>query len=386
MKTKVAFIIRDLNYGGAQRQLITLVKGMDKQSFDVTLLYFYSGGLLLKDLKDSGCRIICLEKQGRWDVLGFFWRLFQHLKTIHPDVLHGYLGESNLAIMFLKPFFPSTRIIWGVRESNTTPDRYGWLGRLLSLLGCSLSAFTDLIIINSHAGKDYFISQGYPSDKMVVISNGIDTERFQPDLEARVRVRAEWGVSENTILIGLVGRIDPMKDHPTFLKAAALLSKERQNVRFVCIGVGEEAYAKELYQLTNDMGISEQVIWAGGRSDMPAVFNALNITCSSSSYGEGFSNAIGEAMACGILCVVTDVGDSAWIVGDAGIVVPPKNPEALSAGWNSLLNLALTDRLALGEKARKTIVEKFSVLNLVQKTEFHCSLLSNNKTENTNYL
>jgi glycosyltransferase involved in cell wall biosynthesis len=91
-------------------------------------------------------------------------------------------------------------------------------------------------------------------------------------------------------------------------------------------------------------------------------------------------------MACGILCVVTDVGDSAWIVGDAGIVVPPKNPEALSAGWNSLLNLALTDRLALGEKARKTIVDKFSVLNLVQKTEFHCSLLSNNKTEYTNYL
>jgi glycosyltransferase involved in cell wall biosynthesis len=86
--------------------------------------------------------------------------------------------------MFLKPFFPSTRIIWGVRESNTTPDRYGWLGRLLSLLGSSLSAFTDLIIINSHAGKDYCISQGYPSDKMVVISNGIDTERFQPDLEA----------------------------------------------------------------------------------------------------------------------------------------------------------------------------------------------------------
>jgi glycosyltransferase involved in cell wall biosynthesis len=377
MKKRVVFIIRDLNYGGAQRQLVTLVKAMDKESFDVTVLYFYSGGLLLKDLKDSCCRIICLEKQERWDVLGFFVRLFQHLKRINPDVLHGYLGESNLVAILLKPFFPSTRIIWGIRESNTPPGRYGWLGRLLSQLGTPLSAFTDLIVVNSHAGKDYYLSQGYASDKMVVISNGIDTERFQPDSEAGAKVRAEWGVSENTILIGLVGRLDPMKDHPTFLKAAALLSEERQDVRFVCVGVGEETYAKELYQLTNKLGILEQVIWAGGRSDMPKVYNALNIASSSSSYGEGFANVIGEAMACGVPCVVTDVGDSAWIVGDTGILVPPKNPEALAAGWNSLLNLAVTDQVALAEKARKTIVENFSLRNLVQKTEFHCSILSN---------
>jgi glycosyltransferase involved in cell wall biosynthesis len=365
MKKRVAFIIRDLNYGGAQRQLITLLKGMDKQSFDVTLLYFYSGGPLLKDLKDSGCRIICLKKQERWDVLGFFWHLFQHLKTIHPDVLHGYLGESNLVTMFLKPFFPSTRIIWGIRESNTTPDLYGWLGRILSLLESSLSAFTDLIVVNSHAGKDYYLSPGYAPDKMVVISNGIDTERFQPDSEAGAKVRAEWGVSENTILSGLVARLDPMKDHPTFLKAAALLSQEKQDVRFVCVGVGDETYAKVLYQLTNHLGISEQVIWAGGRSDMPKVYNALNIASSSSSYGEGFANVIGEAMACGVPCVVTDVGDSAWIVGNTGIVVPPKNSEALVAGRKASL---ANDRIKIEVKMRSRIVENFSVVLLIENT------------------
>jgi glycosyltransferase involved in cell wall biosynthesis len=375
MKKRVAFIIRDLNYGGAQRQLVTLVKGMDKQSFDITLLYFYSGGHLLKDLQDSGCQIICLEKHERWDVFSFLGRLVQHLKTIQPDVLHGYLGESNLVTMFLKLFFPSTVIIWGIRESNTPSGRYGWLGSLLSQLERLLSFFTDLIVVNSHAGKDYYLSQGYASDKMVVISNGIDTERFQPDSEAGEKVRAEWGISENTILIGLVGRLDPMKDHPTFLKAVALLCKERKDVRFVCVGVGEENYAKELYQLTDELSIYEKVIWAGGRSDMPAVFNALNIACSSSSYGEGFPNVIGEAMACGVPCVVTDVGDSAWIVGDTGILVLPKNPEALAAGWNSLLNLALTKKAVLAEKARKRIVENFSLQNLIQTTELHCSIL-----------
>jgi glycosyltransferase involved in cell wall biosynthesis len=369
MKKKVVFLIRDLNYGGAQRQLVTLVKALHQEEyFDVTVLHFYSGGPLLKDLSDRGIPTISLEKQERWDVLGFFGRLFGHLKRIQPEVLHGYLGESNIVTMFLKPFFPSTRIIWGIRGSNTPSGRYGWLENLLSQLHRFLSSFTDMIVVNSHTGKADYLNQGYAPDKMVVISNGIDTERFQPDSEAGRKVRSEWGISENTILIGLVGRLAPMKDHHTFLKAAALLSKEREDMRFVCVGVGEENYAKELYQLTDDLGISEKIIWAGGRSDMPAVFNALNIACSASSDGEGFPNVVGEAMACGVPCVVTDVGDSAWIVGDKGVVVPPKNPEALKTAINSLIEKANLDD-DNRQEIRQLIVEQFSVRQLVLKTK-----------------
>ena len=368
MKKKVVFLIRDLNYGGAQRQLVTLVKALHQEDcFDVTVLHFYSGGPLLKDLIDRGITIISLEKHERWDVLGFFGRLFGHLKRIQPDVLHGYLGESNIVSIFVKPFFPSTRIIWGIRGSNTPSGRHGWLGSLLSLLERLLSSFADLIVVNSHIGKADCVKEGYPPDKMVVISNGIDTERFQPDSEAGAKVRSEWGISENTILIGLVGRLSPMKDHPTFLQAAALLSKEREDVRFVCVGVGEENYAKELYQLADDLGISEKILWAGGRSDMPAVFNALNIACSSSSDGEGFANVVGEAMACGVPCAVTDVGDSAWIVGDKGIVVPPKNPEALKTAIDELIEKANLD--SNRQEIRQLIVEQFSVRQLVLKTK-----------------
>ncbi|MGB8690234.1 MAG: glycosyltransferase [Microcoleus sp.] len=369
MKKKVVFLIRDLNYGGAQRQLVTLVKALHQEDcFDVTVLHFYSGGPLLKDLSDRGIPTISLEKQERWDVLGFFARLFGHLKCIQPDVLHGYLGESNIVTVLLKPFFPSTRIIWGIRGSNTPSTHYGWLGSLLSHLHLLLSFFTDLIIVNSHVGKADCVNEGYSPDKMVVISNGIDTERFQIDSEAGAKVRAEWEISENTILIGLVGRLSPMKNHHTFLKAAALLSKEREEVRFVCVGVGEENYAKELHQLTDDLGISEKIIWAGGRSDMPAVFNALNIACSSSCDGEGFPNVIGEAMACGVPCVVTDVGDSAWIVGDKGVVIPPKNPEALKTAINELIEKINLDDYNRQEM-RQRIVEQFSVRQLVLKTK-----------------
>ena len=369
MKKKVVFLIRDLNYGGAQRQLVTLVKALHQEDcFDVTVLHFYGGGSLLKDMIDRGIPTISLEKQERWDVLGFFGRLFGHLKRIQPDVLHGYLGESNIVTMFLKPLFPSTRIIWGIRGSNTPSDRYGWLGSILSQLERLLSSFTDLIVVNSHTGIADYVNQGFASDKMVVISNGIDTERFVPDSEAGAKVRAEWGISENTILIGLVGRLSPMKDHHTFLKAATLLSKVREDVRFVCVGVGEENYAKELYQLTDDLGITEKIIWAGGRSDMPAVFNALNIACSSSSDGEGFPNVVGEAMACGVPCVVTDVRDSAWIVGDKGVVVPPKNPEALKTAIKELIDKTNLDDYNRQE-IRQLIVEQFSVRQLVLKTK-----------------
>lgn len=377
---EIAFIIRSLECDGAERQLVTLAKGLDKQRFDVTVLYFYSGGVLPleKDLKDSGILAICLQKRGRWDLFGFFWRLVRYLKQINPQVLHGYLEGANLLAIFLKPFFPSTLTIWGIRDSIDRRTINDWLSRRLFTLECLLSRFANLIIANSHAGRAYHLEHGFPADKMVVIPNGIDTERFKPDPEAGARLRAEWGILENTILIGRVGRLHPMKDHSTFLKAATLLCEDRQDVRFVCVGSGPESYTRELYQLADELGISEKVIWAGARADMTAVFNALDIAVSSSCDGEGFPNVIGEAMACGVPCVVTDVGDSAWIVGDTGVVVPPKNPEALAAGWSDLLALTLPERVALGEKARKKIVEDFCVSKMVQTTELYCSKLVSN--------
>ncbi|MFN6538010.1 MAG: glycosyltransferase [Nostoc sp. EkiNYC01] len=369
MKKKIVFLIRDLNYGGAERQLVTLAKALDRQYFDVTVLCFYAGSSLSldNDLKESGIPTICLEKQGRWHLFGFFWRLVQHLQRIHPDVLHGYGGTPNLLTIFLKPFFPSTHMVWGLRNSNNDPDFYGWLGRLHFYLECLFSNFADLIVVNSYAGRAYYLTYKFPPDKMMVIPNGIDVELFHPDLEARTKVRRLWGISQDTILIGLVGRLDLRKDHPTFIKAAALLCEERQDVYFVCIGSGSENYARELYELAHQLGISEKIIWEKARRDMPVVYNALDIIASS-SYTEGFPNVIGEAMACGVPCVVTNVGDSALIVGNPNVVVPPKNPEALKNALNKLIesfSIDSCDRTQI----RQRIIDQFSVAELVLKTQ-----------------
>jgi glycosyltransferase involved in cell wall biosynthesis len=367
MKKKVTFLIRDLNYAGAQRQVVTLAKALNKECFDISVLHHYSNGPLEKDLKDANIVTISLEKWSRWDIVAFFWHLVKDLKRIKPDILHGYLGDANLLTIFLKPFFPSTKMIWGLRNSNNeNPNQYGWVGLLLDKLNCLLSPLADLIIVNSHAGRAYSLTKGYPAEKMVVIPNGIDTECFKPDREARARVRAEWKISVDTLLLGVVGRLDPMKDYPNFLQAAALLCQERKNIVFVCVGKGPEDYARELQQLTAQLSLSEQVIWAGTRADMPAVYNALDIYVSASAYGEGFSNALGEAMACGLPCIVTDVGDSAWIVGDTGVVVPPKNPQALANAIRQMIE-TIDDRHQ--ESIRQRIINHFSVPELAKKTE-----------------
>jgi glycosyltransferase involved in cell wall biosynthesis len=372
MKKKVVFLVRDLIFGGAQRQLVTLVKDFDKEKFDVTVLHFYPGPLS-QDLVNHGISVISLEKGGRWDFLNFFWRLVKQLKELKPDVLHGYLGESNLLAIFLKPFFPSTRMIWGIRVSQMPDDALDWLGKILFHLQSRLSHWADLIIVNSHAARKDYLNYGFPETKMVVVPNGIDTEKFQPNKESRAKVRIELGISDDIILIGLVGRLELQKDHSNFLKAAAILCNNYQNIRFVCVGTGPDSnYIQQLYELTAKLNITDKVIWTGARGDVPAVQNALDIATSASAFGEGFGNTIGEAMACGTPCVVTDVGDSAWIVGDTGIVVIPENPQALAEGISHLIELPDVEKKALQQKARQKIVDNFSVKQLVETTQSHC--------------
>ncbi len=364
---KITFLIRSLNYGGAERQLIILAKGLHDCGHSISVAVFYQNGPLEKDLHNYGVPVHVLDKQGRWDIFCFLFRLIRLLRHEKPDILHGYLGIPNIFTVLLKPVFPHIRMIWGVRASYMDLDRYDWLVRLSYRVECRLSRFADLIIVNSYAGLNLAIANGFPKNKMVVIPNGIDTERFQPDLESRKRVRAEWGIRANEKLMGLVGRLDPMKDHPTFLKAAALLAQERQDIRFVCVGDGPEPYKSELYTLARNLGLDDRLIWAGARNDMAAVYNALDVI-SSSSYGEGFSNVIGEAMACGVPCVVTDVGDSALIVSGCGVVVPPKNIDALSAGWRKLIMEKECNGSNISLTVRTKIISEFSHIQLIQRT------------------
>ena len=364
---RLVILARSLDYGGAERQLVALARGLHDRGHRVVVAVFYPGGPLEQDLRAAEVPVHAFEKHGRWDTLGFALRLLRFLRRERPSVLHGYLEFPNLLTVMVRPFIGS-RAVWGIRASNRELDRYDWLTRLVNRLERTLSRFPDLIIVNSHAGHGHIVRQGFPTDRVIVIPNGIDTDRFRPDAAARTRGRTAFGIGPADHLVGLVGRLDPMKDHPSFLEAAARVRQTLPGSRFLCVGNGPAAYAADLRSHADTLGLGPNLIWADGRDDMPTVYNALDIAVSASANGEGFPNVVGEAMACGVPCVVTDVGDSARIVGEHGVVVPPRNPAALATAIEHLL-----ERRARGEinqdHPRTRIVTCFANQRLIERTE-----------------
>ncbi len=362
---RVVFLIRDLNVGGAQTQLVALAIGMATAGYAVTVLHFYADGVMLKPLQAAGIPTVCLNKRSRWHLWEFGKTLILTLRRLDAPVIHGYLGDANLMLALLKPLFPKTKIVWGVRDADAAPGLYGWVGYVLTALERVLAHAADLIILNSHAGKTHYLTQGFPEKKLRVIPNGIDVQRFQPDRAAGVAVRDGWQVNPEEILIGMIGRFDPRKDHPTFLRAAAAVADRYPQVRFVCMGHGPAEYLAMLQTLSAELGLGDRLIWSPARQDMPAVQNALDIAVLA-SYTEGFPNVVGEAMACDVPCVVTDVGDAAWIVGDQGEVVPPRDAAALAAALGRQVNAHLAETVP--PPLRDRIVEEFSIDRLVDRT------------------
>jgi glycosyltransferase involved in cell wall biosynthesis len=221
---------------------------------------------------------------------------------------------------------------------------------------------------------------------MVVIPNGIDCDRFKPDVSARRELRAEWRIADAELLFGLVGRIDPMKDHSTFLRAVAAMNAPAR-VRFVCVGSGSELLKAAMRTLASSLGVDRRVLWVGARDDMPRVYNALDVCVLSSAFGEGFPNAIAEAMATERPAIVTDVGDAKVLVGPTGLVVPPRDPTALARAMSSFA-IAAPDELAeQGREARARVVARFSTERLVASTEaIFQSLIEKRPTGDANML
>jgi glycosyltransferase involved in cell wall biosynthesis len=365
---KILILIRVLSIGGAERQVAILARGLRKEGHSVKVAVFYGGGALEADLENADVPLINLDKKSRWDVFGFLGRLIRAVRRERPDVIYSFLPVANILTAFLIPFFPRIKMVWALCASNLDLAPYDWLVRATGRLEVWLAPLARVIISNSYSGRDYAINDGFPEAKIKVVPNGIDTLRFCPDREAGQKVRAEWEIGKNESLIGLVGRLDPMKGHACFLRAAALLHQKYPNARFVCVGEGPDTYRRSLLALTEELRLDDRIIWAGSRTDMPAVYNALDMAVSSSLYGEGLANMVGEAMACGIPCVVTQVGDSAWVVGETGIVVPPDNPEALADGIETLLRRIEKEGPELSRGVRQRIERNLSVESLVKNT------------------
>jgi len=362
---RVALYIPSIDFGGAERQILELAKGIDKVRWDVVILTNYVNPLLESEISNiNNTKIILLNKGNKFLYL---FRLLLVLRKFKPHIITSYLLSAQTYTLIICPFLLKTKIIFSVRDSTNYSGYYGFKGSFFKFLVEKSSSFVDLYIFNSAAGRRERTI--LPEHKVRIIPNGIDTGKYTPDRQNRIWARCEAGIGEDVPIVGIIGNFSPYKGYDNFIRAARIVVDRVENAQFVSIGNCDNPLGRNMREFVEQLGLSSSFHFLGLRRDVHKLFPAFDVFCSSSVAVEGFSNVVSESMSCGVPCVVTDVGDSALIVGNTGIVIPPDKPELLAAGIVQLLQLLPEERQRLGEAARSRIVEHFSISRMVTATE-----------------
>jgi glycosyltransferase involved in cell wall biosynthesis len=344
---KVLHIITGLDRGGAETMLTRLVTHHSAQSIVVSLT---SEGALGAILREAGVTVVGLGMPRRRVSLPALLRLIALLREEKPDIVQTWLYHADFAGMLAALFVRGPRLVWNLRCSDMDLTQYSWTTRCIRFLLAHFARFPAAVVVNSEAGKRYHARLGYRPRNWALIPNGFDLDRFRPDEAAREALRDSIGIAENVPLIGMVARVDPMKDHATFIAAAELIAEKCANAHFLLIGRDTEL-------IPIPARLAGRLHAMGERGDVPVLLPALDVFLLSSAFGEGFPNAIGEAMASGVPCVATDVGDAATIIGDTGAVVPARDPTALSGAVFDILARGKNARVA----ARQRVIDHYAI-------------------------
>ncbi|MDP1682295.1 MAG: glycosyltransferase [Burkholderiales bacterium] len=375
---RVVYIITGLSTGGAEMMLFKVLERLDRRRFVPHVISLTTLGELAPRIAALGIPVDAVGMKPCLSSLSGFFRLVQLLKRLNPDVVHTWMYHADFLGGLAARLAGVSAIGWCIRNSNLDKDKTRFSTRAVVSLCASISKWIPLRILScSEKARQIHVARGYVAEKMVVVPNGFDLTRFKPDNDARSKVRTELGLDVDTPLVGLIGRFDPQKNHAGFFEAAGLLHRHMPQVHFVLAGQGIDIGNAALMQAMTQAGVLANTHLLGLRNDIPELMATLDVLASS-SYGEAFPNVLGEAMACGVPCVVTDVGDSAYIVGDTGRVVAPGDMAGLAIALEALLALPLSEKTALGERARARVAEYFGIGKVVRQYEdFYESLLAN---------
>ncbi len=361
----VVHIITGLGRGGAEANLAQLVTRLDAAHFRSVVISLTGEGALGPGIRAARVEVHALGmRRGVIDPRGL-GRLVKLLRTIKPDVIQTWMYHADLLGLLASGLAGRPPVVWNVRCSNMDFTRYSRLTRLVVRSLARLSRFPVAVVVNSQAGLGLHESLGYRPRRWALVPNGFDIEKFRPDLAAPARLRATLNIDRDAAVVGHVARVDPMKDHAGFLEAAAQLASQRPMVHVVLVGAGTET----LIPRARSLGLEGRVHALGERDDVAALMPGFDVLCLSSAFGEGFPNVLGEALACGVPCVTTDVGDAAAIVGDSGRIVPPSDPAALATALLDLIDAGPAARASLGRAGRQRIVDTCALPRIVESYE-----------------
>jgi glycosyltransferase involved in cell wall biosynthesis len=364
---RIVFITTTLSIGGAEMMLLKLLQHLDRQRFEPAVISLRTKGEVGPRIEALGIPVLALGMDPGLPNPIKLLALVQHLRQIRPHRVQTWMYHADLLGGVAARLAACKHVIWGLRNSNLdaklTKRSTLWVVRACAALSPWLP---HRILSCSARAMAVHVEIGYRANKLQVIPNGFDLGRFQPDDAARQSVRTELGLAAETPLVGLIARYDVQKNHSGFIEAAALIHQQLPMVHFLLAGEGIDGSNAALNETIKARGLASCIHLLGRRDDMPRLMVALDVLASS-SYGEAFPNVLGEAMACRVPCVVTDVGDSAEIVGDSGRVVPSGDMAGLARHIVELLSLPPEQKLALGSQARARVEANYEIAQVARR-------------------
>lgn len=362
---RIAFIITGLGTGGAEHMLCKLIEVSRIESTQTMVISLLDEGAFGERMRAAGAKVVCCHLNQPRGLLKLF-KAYWVLKAFRPTILQGWMYHGNfIASLFGRLLPGKISVFWSMRQTlyslATEPFRLRIIIRLLAVMSHRIKG----VIYNSSLSLQQHQRVGLVSPHDMMLPNGFDLERYRPDAACRQKTRVQLDLRDDAPLIGLVARVHPMKDHANFIAAAGLLSQALPKVRFLLAGEGTAS--DEIKNLLQAAGIVERTLCLGRIEHTEELYPALDLLVLSSSYGEGWPNVLGEAMACGVVCVATDIGESRYIVGDTGAIVPPQNPQALANACEELLRRERSVLHNLGKQARERVFENFDIHAIFRK-------------------
>jgi glycosyltransferase involved in cell wall biosynthesis len=363
---RITHVITSLDTGGAEMMLLRLSRGLKQRQFEQQVICLRPAGSIAAELIKIGIPVISLGMVASRPSLKEFQKLIRLIKIQKPDILQTWMYHADLLGSLAAQFAGHPAIVWGIHNAGLSPASMKISTRFVARCLAVLSHWLPVkIVVCSETALNIHAAFGYDRNKMVFIPNGFDLSVYKPLPGTGKAIREELGIPLTAFVVGLVARFHPDKDPGNFIRAATHLAVQNSDVYFIMCGDGFSDQNTNLTRLI-PVELRPRVVLTGTRSDIPPIMNALDIFTLSSST-EAFPLTIGEAMACEIPCVATDVGDIKKMIGESGFVVPRHNPEVLSAAWAKMLSLTKQEKLTLGQRARIRIAENYSLEKVIDE-------------------
>ncbi len=358
--TRVVHIITGLAVGGAEVMLDRLLGALDRSRIQSEVICLAGEGPIAARIREKQIRVQALNLSSGISALAGIPRIVARLREVKPDVVHTWMYHADFlggaAARLL-----GVPVVWSLHAGTVDPAQNArsthWLIQVLAKLS---STVPNRIVSCSHVGRKAHEAVGYDASKMEFIPNGFDTAVFRRNDEFRRIARAQWVVGDHDIVIGHLARFHPQKDHRTLLEAAARCLREDPHLKFVLFGSDVNRANSVLAEQADQLGLGERCLLLGPNPAAHEALPGFDVLVSSSS-SEAFPLVVGEAMACEIPCVVTDVGDSSFMVGPTGKTVAPRDPQGLSRALLEMARLDPFERQRLGAEARARVEANFSL-------------------------